>query len=239
LCARQKEGRAMPKAVKTRAQFAAEIRAAHTQTVEAILKLGRSLIAAKKALQHGAFQKMIAHDLPFDATTAQRLMKIARDPRMAKAAHAQLLPRACGTFYELTKLHDAEFEQAVSSGAIHAKLKRSDAARLVKVKVISEPRPTYRQLSIRIASETQRVIAPSHSADHEAHPLMRVVASAAKPEHAVPSGVTPLAISQIERLVDDLEMALRRGDARTDDAFDRRVRAVANRLLALVEPQID
>ena len=80
----------MSKAVKTRAQWAAEICAAHKQSIEGILKMGRALIAAKDALEHGSFQKMIDHDLPFDASTAQRLMKIARDPRTAKAAHVQL-----------------------------------------------------------------------------------------------------------------------------------------------------
>jgi len=74
---------------KSRPEWAAEIHADYKKTIEqsieGILKIGRTLIAAKKALPHGAFLEMIDHDLPFDSSTAQRLMKIARDPRIAKA----------------------------------------------------------------------------------------------------------------------------------------------------------
>src|SRR5437763_1377640 len=118
----------MSKAVKTRAQWAAEINAAHKQSIEGVMKIGRTLIAAKKALEHGAFQKMIAADLPFDASTAQRLMKIARDPRLRKAAHGQLLPASWRTLYELTKLPDATFAQAVSAGAINPQTTRAQAS---------------------------------------------------------------------------------------------------------------
>ena len=124
------------KAVKTCAQWAAEIRAAHKQSIEGILKMGRTLIAAKKALdKHGAFEKMIENDLPFDASTAQRLMKIARDPRLRKAAHGQLLPGSWRTLYELTKLSDETFERAVSSGAINPAMTREQAVRYVTVPV--------------------------------------------------------------------------------------------------------
>jgi len=52
------------------------------------LKIGNTLIAAKKALPHGAFEKMVEDDLPFNPSTAQRLTNIARDPRIRKAAMA-------------------------------------------------------------------------------------------------------------------------------------------------------
>ncbi|WP_080672174.1 DUF3102 domain-containing protein [Bradyrhizobium japonicum] len=81
---------------KTRAQWAKEICAAHHKSIENVLQIGRTLTAAKKALPYGEFENMIATDLPFEPATAQRLMKIARDPRIAKAARAQLLPIAWG-----------------------------------------------------------------------------------------------------------------------------------------------
>lgn len=96
---------------KTRVQWARHIRAIHKQTVkqtvQGIFKMGRTLIAAKAALDYGEFEKMIASNLPFDASTAQRLMKIARDPRLQKSCTVQVLPIAWGTLYELTKLSDA------------------------------------------------------------------------------------------------------------------------------------
>jgi hypothetical protein len=89
---------------KTRAQWAKQICASAQRTVDSILETGRLLIAAKKALDHGEFESMIANDLPFDASTARRQMKIARDPRIS--AHGHVLPAAWRTIYELTMLPD-------------------------------------------------------------------------------------------------------------------------------------
>jgi len=115
---------------KTRSDFAAEIWADYKASLESILKTGNTLIAAKAALVHGQFEEMIAHDLPFTASTAQRYMAVARDSRITNPAHAQLLPAAWPTLYELTKLKGEAFEQALSSGAINPKMTRSNAAKL-------------------------------------------------------------------------------------------------------------
>jgi hypothetical protein len=65
---------------------------------------------------------MIKNDLPFAARTAQRLMKIAADPKIRKAAHGSLLPDSWRTVYELSKLPSAEFTQAAQAGSIHSKI---------------------------------------------------------------------------------------------------------------------
>jgi Protein of unknown function (DUF3102) len=116
---------------KSRADFVGEIWAAYKPAVECILKMGSILIAAKAALDHGEFLKMIKTDLPFTASTAERLMKIASDERLSNPAHVQLLPAAWGTLYELSKLDNAAFEQAASSGKIHPKMTRSNAVKLL------------------------------------------------------------------------------------------------------------
>jgi hypothetical protein len=118
---------------KTAAQWAEEINAAYRQTIESYLKLGHILIAAKADLdRHGEWERMIAAHLPFDTSTAQRLMKIARDERIAKAARAQLLPNAWGTMYELTKLPSPAFESAVTAGDINPHMTRAEAITLVR-----------------------------------------------------------------------------------------------------------
>ena len=89
-----------------RAAWAVRIVGALRQSVEAILEAGRLLTEAKAALPHGAFTAMIETDLPFGARTAQRLMVIAADPRLADPTHVSLLPPHWGTLYELTKLTD-------------------------------------------------------------------------------------------------------------------------------------
>ena len=95
----------------TNRTWAERITEAWQSTLHGILETGRLLIAAKEGpdrLPHGEFEQMVATDLPFGASTAQRLMAVARDHRLSKAAHVQLLPPHWGTLYEITKLPDRD-----------------------------------------------------------------------------------------------------------------------------------
>jgi len=146
---------------KTRAQSAAEINAAHTECIERVFKLGRTLIAAKRALPHGTFEKMIERDLPFTRSTAQLLMKIARDPKLQKAARVRLLPAALGTLDELARLPKSQFKQAVASGAIDTATTRAEA-KIIRLKVSRhEPPPTpTRTATVKARHYTQPIVVP-------------------------------------------------------------------------------
>lgn len=217
-------------AVRTRAQWAAVIRDAHTKTVAAILKLGLTLTAAKKALpQHGEFLKMIKSDQPFTASTAQKLMKISADPKLANAARARLLPAAWGTLYELTRLPESTFEKAATAGRIHPKMTRDDATRLVTVGVTyDEPKPP-RTINATVTHETVRLAAPSYTI-YESRPI-------AAPDALDENVEASLALSQIERLVRDLAAGVQSGDILVDVMLERRVRGLADRLLSLLTQQ--
>lgn len=106
--------------------WVARISACWRASVEAILEVGRLLAAAKEALPHGTFGTMIAADLPFTASTAQRLMAIAADPKLSNAAHVQHLPPSWGTLYELTKLSEEQFVAAVEAGKIRPDMERRE-----------------------------------------------------------------------------------------------------------------
>lgn len=96
-------------------------------SVEAIMQVGRSLIEAKAALPHGAFLQMLEdEELPFGASTAQRLMAVARDRRLSNAAYLQYLPASWGTLYELTKLSDEEFTSAIDQRVIRPDMMRAE-----------------------------------------------------------------------------------------------------------------
>jgi N6-adenosine-specific RNA methylase IME4 len=112
-----------------RAQWAARIAGAWRKSAEAVLEAGRLLKEARDALPHGAFLDMIERDLPFGAGTAQRLMRIAADARIANAAHGPFLPPSWRTLYELTKLSDHEFGAKLASGEIHPEMEHRDVAR--------------------------------------------------------------------------------------------------------------
>src|SRR5688572_26665444 len=84
---------------------------------------------------------MIRSDLPFGARTAQRLMAIARDDRLAKATHVSL-PASWGTLYELSRLDDATLAIALKSGSINPEMKPKDVAAIAgkppKAKAVAE-----------------------------------------------------------------------------------------------------
>ena len=88
------------------------------KSIDAIFETGRLLIEAKTALPHGDFGKMIEADLPFSAQSANKLMAIARDPKLSNPAHVRELPASWGTLYELTKLDTETFERRIKEGTI-------------------------------------------------------------------------------------------------------------------------
>jgi Protein of unknown function (DUF3102) len=112
-----------------RTQWAARISAAWQQSVTSIIETGWLLTEAKTALDHGEWLPMVETDLPFQRNTAQRLMKIAADSRLANRAHVPLLPPSWGTLYELTKLDDDTFDQKLRDGTINPEMQRKDVKR--------------------------------------------------------------------------------------------------------------
>jgi hypothetical protein len=237
------------KAVKTRAQWAAAIRARHKRFVEDFFGMGDDLIVARKQLDHGEFTKMIERDLPFGKRTAQILMKISADLRLRKANHDSLLPPlGWQTYHELTKLSDDELENALASGAINQGMTREQARSIRSTVTYSnvgggrvtayisdsaaKPPPNP------VRHEEPTVARPRVAAADTDDPPMHLVATSTPPEpEAPPPDVASLALAQIERAVGDLAMAIERGDVRANAAFERRVKAVADRLLALVDDE--
>jgi hypothetical protein len=109
-----------------RSAWAGRIATAWRGAVVGVLETGKLLAEAKAAMPRGAFTAMIENDLPFKPSTAQRLMKIAADERLANPAHVQHLPPHWGTLYELTKLSDQVFDAKLKSGEIHPEMERRD-----------------------------------------------------------------------------------------------------------------
>jgi hypothetical protein len=99
--------------------------------VGSIVETGQRLIEAKNELEHGQFETMIENKLPFTPSTAQRLMKIAANPILAKPAHAQALPPSWGTLYELTKLPERKLVAKLEDGTINPKSARKDIIKLL------------------------------------------------------------------------------------------------------------
>lgn len=106
------------------------------KSVEGVIEAGRHLINAR--IRHsGEFTSMVERDLGMTPRTAQRLMAIARDERFA--TYRSHLPTTWRTLFELTRLDDDEFAEAVEAGAIHPNMSQNDAIRLKNPAASSAP----------------------------------------------------------------------------------------------------
>jgi hypothetical protein len=93
------------------------INTAWRKAATAYIDIGNMLIESKAATLHGEWIDLLGK-LDFDKRTAQKLMEIARDERLAKASELTLLPQHWTTLYALTRLGDDEFERALSVGGV-------------------------------------------------------------------------------------------------------------------------
>jgi N6-adenosine-specific RNA methylase IME4 len=121
----------------------AKIAARYRQAAESVIAIGDLIAAAKASLPHGSFEKMIATALPFGASTARRLMSIAADPRIR--AHGHVLPASWRTQYELTKLDDAQFKQALADGTLCPEIERPQVAALLKAQRQAPAQAAYQE----------------------------------------------------------------------------------------------
>jgi len=135
---------------KTRAEYwAPRIAAEWRKSVEGIIGVGRLLIAAKEACEHGEFLRLFKGDdtvpepLPFTANTAERLMAVARHPVLSKSAHVQTLPQSWGTLYELTKVPETDLAEAIAVGKITPEMTRSEAVAMHADPVEQPARPVH------------------------------------------------------------------------------------------------
>lgn len=159
--------------------WAGRIREAWRRSVDGIFEAGRELIAAKAALAHGQFEQMVRAALPFRENTAQRLMVIAADTRLANPARAPLLPAAWTSLYELAQMSDAQLEQAFERGVVTPQADRVSLARFRKE---SEAGGGHNSRPLAIEGTPRQ---PS-----EAHLAAGLVAGAAAGLMAVASDVT-------------------------------------------------
>ncbi len=106
--------------------WASRIVAAWQKSRESIIEVGGLLTEAKDSLPHGEFEAMVESELPFGARTARRLMTISGDARLTNRTHVSVLPASWGTLYELTKLSDDEWGDALNAGVIHSDMQRNE-----------------------------------------------------------------------------------------------------------------
>lgn len=117
--------------------WAPRINAEWRKSVQGIVSVGRELMAAREACEHGEFSRLfkghdnpVAEPLPFTIHTADRLMRIAARPAIADCAHAHSLPQSWATLHELANLSDERIVAGIKAGEITPEMTRAKAAAL-------------------------------------------------------------------------------------------------------------
>jgi hypothetical protein len=109
------------------------INAAWREQIPSIFETGNLLEAARLELRetHGSWTAMFQNGhMPFDKSTANKLIAVANNDNIRNEAHVPRLPVAWGTLYDLTKLTDEQFDNGIKSGAINPSMQRKDVKAL-------------------------------------------------------------------------------------------------------------
>lgn len=121
--------------VATRQTWAERISESWQTQVESIFETGHLLIRARGDLdetgERGDWSAMVREELPFGIRTAQCLIAIVEDDRLAN--HGSLLPASWRTLYELTKLTDDELAHLVAEGILNPEMERAEIRAAFKV----------------------------------------------------------------------------------------------------------
>ena len=148
---------------KTGETYARDITAAWRKAVDNIIEVGRILLNAKEGpyrLKHGAFEVMVRTKLPFNESTARKLMAIARHPVLSNRSHGNVLPPSYGTLYALTKVPEQKLLACIKDGTINPKLERKDVAALRGDQPLKSPKsakPNLREENARLKAELQQL----------------------------------------------------------------------------------
>lgn len=151
---------------KTKADYwAPRINAEWRKSVEGILNVGRELIAAKEACEHGEFLRMFkGHDsavsepVPFGEDAAQQLMKVAANEVISNAEFVRHLPQSWGTLYELTKLDDEQIVAGIKAGEITAGMTRVEASALRVEPSVQVDQPPHEEMADAVEQAVARFI---------------------------------------------------------------------------------
>jgi len=117
------------------------------KSVEAIIEVGRLLVAAKAKLPHGEFGRMFhEHMVPFGQATGEQLMAIATHPVISNSDHGQILPPSWRTLYQLTRADHSQLRAAIKDGTVTPDMSRKAVVAMLP--------PTSRHRKARKASQS-------------------------------------------------------------------------------------
>lgn len=122
--------------LKTRVErWAEKINATYSESVQAIIEVGRQLQQAKAECSHGEWGELTGRAtgkplLPFSHRTAERFKAVSANAALSNATHVSHLPASWGTLAVLASLDPDDIEAAIADGTIHPEMQRKDAEAL-------------------------------------------------------------------------------------------------------------
>jgi len=151
---------------KTKAEYwAPKIHGEWRKSIEGILGVGRQLIAAKEACEHGEFLRLfkghenaVGDPLPFGVSSADKLMEIARNQVISDSEFVPNLPQSWGTLYELTKLDDETLIAGIKAGEITPETTRAQAAALHADPVEKPDKPPHEEMADAVKNAITRLV---------------------------------------------------------------------------------
>jgi hypothetical protein len=151
---------------KTQAEYwAPKIHGEWRKSIEGILGVGRQLIAAKEACEHGEFLRLfkghesaVSDPLPFSENTSQRLMAVASNEVLSNAAHGQHLPMSWRTLYELTKLDNETLIAGIKAGEITPETTRAQAAAMHADPLDKPEKPPHEEMASAVKNAVTKFV---------------------------------------------------------------------------------
>lgn len=161
--------------------WAPRINAEWRKSVQGIVNVGRELMAAREACEHGEFSRLFkGHDnpvtepLPFTIHTADRLMMIAARPAIADCAHAHNLPQSWATLHELAHLPDERIVAGIEAGEITPEMTRSQAVALRADPLRRPEPPVHEAMAEAIKNAATKFIGQLTTPEQFAYVLSRL-----------------------------------------------------------------
>lgn len=145
--------------------WAPRINAEWRKSVEGILNVGRQLIAAKEACEHGEFlrlfkghEKAVRKPVPFGERSAEMLIAIASNKVLTDPNHGSDIPASWRSLYELSRLDDEQIVAGIKAGEITPDMTRAEASALRADPVEKPEQPPHEEMAAAVKNAVTKFV---------------------------------------------------------------------------------
>lgn len=145
--------------------WAPRINAEWRKSVEGILCVGRQLIAAKEACEHGEFlrlfkghDKAVSEPVPFAVRFGEMLMAVASNEVLSNAQHSAHLPQSATALYELSRLDDEQILAGIKAGEITPDMTRAQASALRADPIEKPEQPPHEEMAAAVKNAVTKFV---------------------------------------------------------------------------------